>query len=451
MLEIKPFQFSYPNQNKINLVLDQPLHFCDKKIHLITGPSGSGKSTFLSYINNLNLNNSLNNNLANNLDLAFLFQNPFNQIVHSRTDLELSFFSENKNIKYETYLKNIEHLCSEFNLQHLKNKKTKDLSHGEAQKILLASLLAAEPKVLLLDEPTASMDQESRDFFYTLLNQAKDKMLILLVDHDLKKCLPISDTVTTISPTGQIKHQQKTDLTLNPAPPTSAKKPSEKPSNYSPISKKSSDLYKIAVKNLSYTIEENLLFKNCEFSCESGQVVFITGKNGSGKSTFFKILSGVTSPTRGSIEHSLNAKAIKKSSVANYLGYILQNSDDNFFFDTLEEEFQYSNTPPDARLFLDQLDMKKNMKKSPFLLSEGEKRRAALYIQLNLNKKVILYDEPTFGQDANNQEHIKQSIKQLQHAGVLQIIISHDDEFIQQTATHIYEITDKSLRRVAFR
>jgi energy-coupling factor transport system ATP-binding protein len=435
VIQIKPFQFTYAtafDQLKPQLFCNEAFELQDQKLHLITGPSGSGKSTLLNFFNQL-IPQEIKGQLSGRAprvecarhEVACLFQNPFNQIIHSNPYLELAFVSENKKLNRKIYFEKMQLLCQQLGLENLTGKNTNQLSHGEAQKLLLASLLVSELKVLLLDEPTAFMDQKSRLFFYELLNVLKEKFLIVLVDHYLPEALRIADSVTSVALNGVISSGYQTQNS-NPV----------KKESLIQIVKPATNIYKIDVQNLSYRYHKSWVLKDVDFQCSSGDIVAISGKNGSGKTTFLKLLAQFLIPTSGQVQHFLNTKKLNTSKIHDELGFVLQNSDDNFYYDTLEEEFENKESLQYSNLMLD----RNHFKKSPLFLSEGEKRRAALLIQLNLDKKVIFYDEPTYGQDQENQNILLQAMRELQQQGVLQIIISHDEEFVKKISTHIYQI-----------
>ena len=440
MIEISPFRYQLKlvgQETRLVLHSDEAIYFEEKKLHLITGPSGSGKSTLLKCLSgsykmdpHVSIQGEVTTSAGAN-EIGHLFQNPFNQIIHLNPDLELAFYAENKQIKFDDYAKNLKDILSEFKLDNLTSKKTSQLSNGEAQKLLLASLLLSKPKVLFLDEPTAFLDPEARRVFYTLIGQLKQHVMIVLVDHHLEESLPIADTITAVNIEGKVTRITSADLDR------SAQEPAEKLSlSMSPVPD-----YEILVRNLTQQMGQDILLQEVNFTAQSKDVIVLKGRNGSGKSTFFKILSQFMKPSGGKITHTLNGQKLSNQQVIDHIGFVLQNSDDNFFHDRLIEEFNPNRPIP----FVDLLLKDVNLNQSPFLLSEGQKRRAAILIQLNLNKKVIFYDEPTYGQDRQNQINLVQIIHALKEKNLLQIIISHDDDFIRQIATHVYQIQNKKI------
>ena len=96
------------------------------------------------------------------------------------------------------------------------------------------------------------------------------------------------------------------------------------------------------------------------------------------------------------------------------------------------------------KIFFDE----KDFKKSPFLFSEGQKRRISILINLALNKDVIFLDEPTFGQDYENKKIITDMVNKLKDFGVLVFVISHDEDFIKAISDRVYSLRNGELSEV---
>ncbi len=173
-----------------------------------------------------------------------------------------------------------------------------------------------------------------------------------------------------------------------------------------------------------------------------GELVALMGENGAGKTTFIKHLNGLLKPTTGSVY--VNGKDTRTLSVAQLsriVGIMFQNTDDMFFLPTVEEEVAFSlrNLGFSEEVVQRRVDwalkfmeLEKYRKRSPFLLSGGEKKRLALAIILAWNPQVIAMDEPTVGQDNAQKEKLKEMIKQLNLQGRSVIISTHDVEFVAE-------------------
>ncbi len=427
MLNISPFEFFYPGAVEATLALATPLALPEKGLHLLTGPSGSGKSTLLSLIKGLCPHYTpgkftgqiqYNNEIVDKYfvhkkqnEIVYLFQNPFHQIIYQNSQLEFCFTAESQKISYEQFVQHKTSIEHTFGLSKMWNKKTSELSLGQAQRLLLGSLLVTNPKVLLLDEPTAFMDKPARELFYVMLAELKEKYLVLLVDHHINEVKPLVDSFIVVDQQGRISHQDR--FTID-ALDFSKLKQSYPGSIIS-------EGYQINLNQVSFAYKKNEpILSDISLSVKAPEIIAITGENGSGKSTLLKLIVGTLKAT--------------------HVGYVMQNPEDNFICDTAKEELQETDKDLVNIFFQD-----KNLNVSPFSLSEGEKRRLSLLVHLNPNKKVILYDEPTFGLDEKNKFSVAESLLKFREKNILQIVVSHDDAFISAIADRVFTLKDGKL------
>jgi energy-coupling factor transport system ATP-binding protein len=296
------------------------------------------------------------------------------------------------------------------------------MSHGECQKLLLASLLALSPEVLLLDEPTAFLDPLERKRFYEILEILKKEHLVILIDHHVKEIISKIDILITVDEMGEIVLQK--DIIL----PESA----ILPTYIMPQITKGS-AFDIHIDNLHFSYEKYFELINIKNEViRSGEIVIIKGKNGTGKSTLLKLISGLLVAPKNSIIIKRDGNAITPKQFYKEVAYIFQDPESSFLFDTLKEELGGESFWFTA----------KELERSPYLFSEGEKRRISIFSALSQNKNILLYDEPTFGQDQKNIKMLTDIILNLKKMNKLQIIISHDEDFIEKVGDRILSLKD---------
>jgi energy-coupling factor transporter ATP-binding protein EcfA2 len=445
MFEIGPFEYTFKNNAK-KIYCDKKIAIKEKELVLITGPSGSGKSTVLQilkgiipeyssgkfeglvlYKNKPIAGEFFQQNLS---EILFLFQNPFSQLIYPSVPEEFFFTMENFNFSREQMDQKKMELKASFDLDLLWHKKTTELSHGECQRLVLASLLAIDPEVILLDEPTAFLDPAARADFYNWLKKIKGSQTIFVVDHHLSEVLPLADRIINVSLSGEVTESKSLVETILEATPINLSKV------ISP-----NDNVQLSLSKVYYHYPDQLkLLEDINFQVSSGEILVIKGKNGKGKSTLFKILAGLVSPLKGTIEIRKNNKIVQRKKHYKEIGFVFQNPESHFFYDTIEEELKSIASFNDVKALLKLFFKDIDLKRSPFLLSEGEKRRLSILMTIFLDKTIILYDEPTFGQDQESIAVIREIILELQKRSSIQIIISHDEAFIESLQAKVIQI-----------
>jgi energy-coupling factor transporter ATP-binding protein EcfA2 len=464
MYKLLPFSYSFKKSGKTKKIfLEKPISLGKNEIVAIVGPSGGGKTTLLKILKGIIPEYSsgvlegevffhdrplhgihFQENLKK---ILYLFQNPFSQLIYPTPEEEFLFSMENFNFTREEMTIQKEKFEELFNLKNVWGKKTSQLSNGECQKLVLASLLAINPEVLLLDEPTAFLDPEARAEFYEYLEKIKDERLVIIVDHHVDEIKGLVNRVIEVSSTGEIQEIKTLQETSNI--------PYGEFSISDIALPKFSDL-KLQLSKASFFYSKKAgLLNDVNLEIKSGEIVAIKGKNGVGKSTLFKLISGIISPILGQVKLESGGKIFTNRKIFSNVGFIFQNPEAHFFFDTIEEELKQSfkNVHSQAikDLLIHHFFHEIDLQKSPFLLSEGEKRRLSILMTVFLGKAVLLYDEPTFGQDENSINSIASLMLELKKLGLIQIFISHDGTFIKKVADKVFVLesgrTNEILRK----
>ncbi len=221
IIQFRDVSFSYrtgecdfPALKNVNLEID-PGTFV-----LICGATGCGKSTVFRAFNGLVPHfyegNFTGQVVVNNkdtrryttrdlsLEVGLVFQNPENQLIAMNVERELAFGPENLGLSREKIVKQVEYALDLIDIQHLRKKSPYELSGGEQQRVAIASVLALDPPILALDEPTANLDPQRALEILDLLFRLKQKgKTILIVEHRLELVLPFVDKMVVMS-NGQI-------------------------------------------------------------------------------------------------------------------------------------------------------------------------------------------------------------------------------------------------------
>lgn len=196
----------------------------------------------------------------------------------------------------------------------------------------------------------------------------------------------------------------------------------------------------ILVNHLTYHYPDGTIaLKGINLNIYSGEIVGIMGKNGAGKSTLIKTFNGLLKPTTGTVYiENDEVNNVLMSKLTRKVGIVFQNPDLQLFANTVEDEIKFSlknlnfsktELENQINLTLEKFKLKKFQNRTPFTLSGGEKKRLAIASIMCRNPEIIVFDEPTIGQDAEGVEFIKNLIKEKHAEGKTIIIVTHDIEF----------------------
>ncbi|HAZ11778.1 MAG: hypothetical protein A2X86_08005 [Bdellovibrionales bacterium GWA2_49_15] len=355
---------------------------------------------------------------------VYVFQNPYSQMVTPRAKEELIFGMENYQFPSPKIETEARLWAEKFRLTSLLEQKTYTLSGGQCQRLVLASSLACSPRILLFDEPTAFMDPEAKKDFYELLASLKGKFTIIVIDHNVPELSALCDK--------KIHWPSTATEVARPFPTLPA-----------------CQNFRLDCQNVSFAYPGKSIFQHMDFTAASPKIISIVGENGCGKTTFFKLLSRMLSPQEAKIDFFLNDQKLPSKKCFEAMSIIYQNSEAQFYFDTVREELSFKATELELVMQLATLmGLEKTLDRSPYMLSEGQKRRLSILIAIAQAKPLILYDEPTYGQDEKNIKLITQLMLALKVANRLQIMITHDRLWAQKISDEIYELRGQKLVRL---
>lgn len=223
----------------------------------------------------------------------------------------------------------------------------------------------------------------------------------------------------------------------------------------------------ISFENVFYTYAiktpyECLALKNINFSISDGELVFIVGKTGSGKSTLIQHLNGLLIPSEGKVKvdnfvlSKKRKEATKKiGQLRKKVGVVFQFSENQLFEDTLEKDVAFGpmnfkikkdDALKIAHEVLKQVGLgEEYFKRSPFELSGGEKRKAAIAGILALNPDVLVLDEPTSGLDMKSKKEVMKLFLELNQQGKTVIIVTHDMNLLLEYGKRVIVMKDGEL------
>ncbi|MBM7853922.1 energy-coupling factor transport system ATP-binding protein [Desulfohalotomaculum tongense] len=471
---------------------------------LLVGRSGGGKSTLLRALSGL-VPDFYGGTIAGTVrylgksvqewdkgklagEMGFIFQDPEQQLVMTGVEREIAFGMENTAVSPGEMKRRVAEVMHFLNISHLKRRNTFDLSGGQKQLVVLASVLAMQPKVLLLDEPTSQLDPVAAEEFLNNIRKLNEELglTVVLVEQRLERCLHLAHRVLVIDegrlvsdfPPGRaVKWELKRNSAFLPPLPRlfaaagSAAVPLTvgegrnklRAMGFSgadcPVKAVTPEANNkccraeklLEVKNVFYTYpgSREPAVEGVDMAVENGEFIAVIGENGGGKSTLLKTICGLLRPQRGKI--SICGEDISKKSVqelAGTVGYLSQNPNDYLFHDTVWEEVAFGLTVRGIKAgdtveeILEKLRLTGVKDINPRDLSGGERQRVALASVLVLKPRLLLLDEPTRGLDAYLKEELGSLLLSLVAEGVSVIMVTHDIEFIAEYAGRVMIVFD---------
>lgn len=419
----------------------------------IIGKNGSGKSTLSKIIAGLSSPDSGIVTLcgikvfeANNVDskayqkaresIGALFQSPEDQIVTTVVEDDVAFGLENLCASKEFMKQNISNALRAVNMENHRFSDPSNMSGGQQQRVAIASSIATKSKLLVLDEPTSMLDSCAKEDVNKLFNKLQTSgTTIVQVTHKISECKN-ADRILMLE-NGKLRDVSLLELDeffTEKSPAVIESK------SMTENAKKSNTAIEISNLNVSYTNSQSPIIRDYSLSVKSCEIVAIMGKNGCGKSTLAKAICALIKYDSGSIcvngiKISEKTSKSQMREIRKNIGYVMQLPEQQLFAQTVFEDVAYGpkNFGLEGRELhsrvlnaLKSLHIEHLAQKSPFELSGGQQRLAAIAGVLACNPKILVLDEPTAGLDFEYAKIVLKILSDLHNKGITIIVITHD-------------------------
>ncbi|WP_283680127.1 ABC transporter ATP-binding protein [Lentilactobacillus sp. Marseille-Q4993] len=446
-VSVTNFSFKY-NQANTNTLEDENLTFQTNHFSLLSGPSGSGKTTLLKFIAGLypkfvegNATGSIQFDGKDitsipasdrNQLVAMMFQNPDQQFAMNTVKAEMTFVLENIQTDPAKMDDIIDNALKFVGISDLKNREINTLSGGQKQRLALASIIAMDSEVIVLDEPFASIDYDTRVDLIARLKQLQTEhgKTIILSDHDLSNYKEVIDDFFYLDPA--TRHIAKLNNTQKNAFFQRFEQTKIKETVVAEPSASDPKIINFADFNLK-PHGDSLLQLN-GFNFYRGKTTLVTGENGIGKSTLFDAMTRLTK-YQGTISYAKkNIAKIKPLKYAQNVSLLFQDAESQFLNITVKEEldlslknrFTTNYSEDNINQMLGELHLDNRMDQVVYSLSEGQKKKLQILEMLIMNPPVLLLDEPLKGLDYDSLRTIVGYLKDAKiRFNQTQIIISH--------------------------
>lgn len=498
--EIKDLSFSYPQAgerrvlNHINLTVGRGEYVA------LCGRSGSGKTTLLRHLKTVLAPHGRKEGAVffdgrplseismreQSARIGYVMQDPDSQIVTDKVWHELAFGLESLGMEQNAMRLRVAEMASYFGIQRWFHRNVNELSGGQKQLLNLASVMAMQPDVLILDEPVSQLDPiAASDFLNTVRKINRDlRTTVIITEHRLEEIFSVSDKVVVMDEgeilaedrpqrVGEILRDRDDEMFVAmptpvrvyygvksslPCPLTVRegsqwldrifeKKPPEikrlDKSSRSPWKKELSEIpaedCAVVAKEIWFRYEKNSpdVLKGLSFKAPKRSIFALVGGNGVGKTTALKAVCGICSPYRGKIyiEGKPLSKYREKDLFDGVLAMLPQDPRSLFVKKTVREELEEmvdGKTEETARRMAETAEIceiEHLMDSHPYDLSGGEEQRVALAKVLLRDPGILLLDEPTKGMDNFFKIKLAGVLRRLRERGVTVIMVSHDVEF----------------------
>ncbi|WIM97764.1 ABC transporter ATP-binding protein [Actinoplanes oblitus] len=430
---------------------------------LLLGPSGAGKSTLLAALAGLLPEDSGEAEGTIEIDgleprkardrAGILFQDPQTQLVMARSGDDVAFGLENRGLPAAEIWPRVADALTRVGFPYRNDRPTHALSGGEAQRLALAGVIAPRPGLLLLDEPTANLDPAGAALIRDAVRRAAGPdTTLIIVEHRVAEALPLVDRVVVVEPGGGVRADGAPEAIFAacgdeladegvwvPGRPVAARQ-SAVTATAASVRPSAAELLRAERVTVPGRLPEVSL------TARAGQVLAVTGPNGAGKSTLALLLGGLLAPGSGRITGFGDERPPHRwraTTLTQRIGSVFQNPEHQFVTARVADELalgprRLGRPADEIRRTVDELLHRLRLERlaaaNPYTLSGGEARRLSVATALATAPRLLVLDEPTFGQDRRTWAELVALLGELRDEGHGIVAVTHDEDFVRTVA-----------------
>jgi energy-coupling factor transport system ATP-binding protein len=410
-------------------------------------------------------------------DVGLVFQDFEAQLFSTNVALEVAFGPENFEVDREEMVRRVESVLSQVRLEGFDDRQPATLSGGQKQRLAIASVLAMEPRILCLDEPTTDLDPIGKLGIFEIAEDLKnrDDVTLIVVEHETEETLDADRIIvlrdgkivadrparevlrdvelleeSSVMPLGVVRFFREKGVGEEQLPLTpeegleqfEARGWRVSPERHRELVEADEVRERgygeplIEVEGLSHRYPNGVVaLEGVDLEVRKGEFLAVLGQNGSGKTTLVKHFNGLLGPTEGSVRvEGEETVELGIRRLGQRVGYVFQNPDHQIFSDTVFDEVAFG---PKVRGFeedeikervteaLAAVGLEGREEEDPFGLTKGERQRVAVASVLAVRPEVLILDEPTTGLDHAEQRSMMDLVRRLNEAGSTIIVVTH--------------------------
>lgn len=440
--ELKGLRYSYPAWSDrprpalrgIDLVLAPGLT-------LVAGESGAGKSTLLRVLNGLvphfhggtvsgrarvcghDVLSTPTRELARHV--GFVFQEPEVGFVRGTVEREVAFGPENHGLEPRLIRARVGEALDRTGVAHLSSRRLRTLSGGERQRVALAAALATASEMMVMDEPLSQLDEHAAAALVATLSElAASGRAVVVAEHRLEHADVADSTIAVVDGAAQEVSLSDEPGPWDPPVPTAA-------------CERGREAWRL--QRVTVAAGTTPLLEGVDLAGHEGEVVVVTGANGTGKTTLLRTLAGLAAPLSGAVDRRPGRIAYLPQEP----GVLLHRRSVRA---EITQTLRWTQSPGTGDDVLELLGLGDLADRDPRDLSVGQRQRAALAAVLVGRPAIALLDEPTRGMDDAARRSLAAALHRLAAEGASVVLATHDGQLARQLGGRVVRIEDGGVR-----
>ena len=481
-----------PALREVDITIDEG------ELVVVTGRTGSGKSTLLRAVNGL-VPHFSGGTLHGTVSVAgrstaehppreladlvgFVPQNPVESFVTDTVEQEIAYAMENLGFDPVVMRRRVEETLDLLSIADLRERQLTELSGGQQQRVAIASVLSPSPRVLVLDEPTSSLDPAAAEEVLAAVSRLVHDvgLTVVMAEHRLERVAPFADRVAVVddgrvrvAPPGEafasspvsppvVELGRRLDWSPLPLTVRDARRaavdlrerlhlvepPPAVRSTGQAVSVDGTSTSLIDVSALHVRYGPTVALDGVTFAVGGGEIVALMGRNGSGKTSLLSALAGVIDPRAGDVAVAgSDPAALSAADRIRHVGFVPQDPSILLYADSVEAECEASDregglAAGTTERLVSELVGDLDGRTHPRDLSEGQRLGVAIALVAAFEPKVLLLDEPTRGLDYQAKDHLVALLRSISASGTTVVVATHDVELAAAVSERTVVLAD---------